>query len=270
VQWLGLRDYFSPLDWGVWLSSHTLTYCEPLLDVGSFIALGVFRFPPALHDLLFVSLGAASVQALGWPLNVLESVGSKPTTEFCTVWERTEGPIHNALSYSLQISVSCSLPCGKKRLQKFHDSAGLDSRPSVPTFSKYTLRWSFQGQVSLLSGPAQQFTSLWGRGESCGYRMRVWVQGSDPLGLGALFPPEPQVMDSFLAIEEGASDYHSTLWYHWSFLLLELLCKIMWDPLPLLNQLSWLSPTWTLWQGVPRLPEPWMFLIFRSPQCLSR
>jgi hypothetical protein len=46
----------------------------------------------------------------------------------------------------------------------------------------------------------------------------------------------------------------------------------LWDHIRsilLYSHLSWPSPTQTLWQGVPRLFESWLFLVFKPPQHLN-
>jgi hypothetical protein len=64
----------------------------------------------------------------------------------------------------------CFRPCpavhlpvgGIERLWKLNDSEGLVSRPSDSPGSKYMPACNPRGQVWMLSGSGQQFTSLWG------------------------------------------------------------------------------------------------------------
>jgi hypothetical protein len=51
--------------------------------------------------------------------------------------------------------------------------------------------------------------------------------------------------------------------------LLKLLCRTMSESLLLYYLFSWQSPRQTLWQSVPRLPDPWSFLFIKPPEYLN-
>jgi hypothetical protein len=120
-------------------------------------------------------------------------------------------------------------------------------------------------------------------GGGCGFHaiQRVWSQSSDTTsrwfmhpgsrpwrpntmpatGLLLCFHHDPQVIG--FTCQQGVCNVHN----------LFLSCPPAWPskdhvrPFPLLIYLSWQYPTHTLWQGVPKLPEPWLFL-FSSPQSI--
>jgi hypothetical protein len=80
---------------------------------------------------------------------------------------------------------------------------------------------------------------------------------------GASFLPPYSMM--WLSVLQRRQD----LWQPHPSLLVYPLHEILfrttsYPPLPLRYHLMWLSPTYTLWYDIPRLPESWLFTVFKS------
>jgi hypothetical protein len=132
--------------------------------------------------------------------------------------------------------------------------------------------------------PSWQYTSVWWGG-GCGYHMNwkvlgtgLWptYQSTQPGGrtlsqrdLVLCFCLSLMWWNSLLAKVGEASDHCSGLYCCQISPFLELLCRTTSYFFSLLGHLLWSSPTQTLWQGFPKLPEPWVFPVFRPPEYLG-
>jgi hypothetical protein len=159
-----------------------------------------------------------------------------------------------------------------------------------PTWYKHMPVYHFQRRASILSDPIQHFNSLCGIG-GCGNHVihKVFVQYSQTHlaanthnqeagpgvwvlwhhSLGAVFAGTLKQWNSLLARKDRASNHYISIssWAplppHPTPLLAYIAQQVHIRPSPSPLPPLGLLPTQTLGQGIPILPDPWLFLIFK-------